>query len=89
MENKKNKKMNEDEELEMAYKIFKGENPNEAINTEVEEQKEPYENIEETTTVLKLPFEVSEGDLLDLNAVVNKINEDGSVEIVINKAFKK
>lgn len=53
------------------------------------ESSEPYVDIEPTVAIVKLPFDVSEGDLIDVNAIVKKINEDGSVEIEINKAFKK
>jgi len=53
------------------------------------ESNEPYVDIAPISTLVQLPFEAKEGDMLDMNAVVKKINDDGTVEIEINKAFKK
>lgn len=86
MAENKNNIMATDEELDKAYKIFTG-----GKETEIKgaEENEPYQEIEETNVVLNLPFEVEEGDEIDINGVVAKINDDGSVEIKLNKAFKK
>lgn len=53
------------------------------------ESTEPYVDISPVSAMVQLPFEAKEGDMLDINAVVKKINEDGTAEIEINKAFKK
>lgn len=94
------KDTNNIDELEKMYQMWVGNNKSDRTNTTNTmdmkdknmcdtEQNEPYQEIEPIEVNLSLPFEVKQGDELDLHAVVKQIDENGNVVVEIQKAFVK
>jgi len=95
---KENKNKMSEVNVEKAFDMWTGKSPKTEMTAEANpaeavdganEAAEQYEDIEPVSvSIPSLPFEVKEGDELDLNAVVKSVGNNG-IEIEINKAFSK